>query len=722
MGILKSEIFIASNFKEFSPLRARLRALIDSSRLPIQALDLDRNEPSGRPPLSISLEAAKRSEVMVLLVGEEYGGSPPGKKHSYTHLEYRAAKEEPGITILPYFVGPCYREKLRTPSPHALLAAWQAEITRNHTAAFFASVDDPELAVIIFKEVEKAIYDRLSEADQAQVDFADSDDEDLGSLDRESLSEEELTYLERRSGDESAATFAAQDGESRKALDVLLRPAEAAAGEQRREAEKAMELRDWATAILHFKRALGHRPLDAYSSYWLARLLVVSGRKKECREALALAERAERMAAHEGRDVRRAAALIVAAQAAARLEDSDRGLLFAQQAVEAASWFAATHIELACQYARRQQLDPAFAEAREAFNRHPASILKLNREPVLQRHPARFREFKRSLRVEVRDRVEAILRTQLRLLALSREWAAVDVPTATAADGPSVPAFLASLDAGGAGGADQVASADRAAEVANRLVVLPSMGILDLVHEGRRAAQRNLALLRVIAARLKDDAAVVHGLPARVEATRAQLRGPTAADRRSRVVRPPMLDRALRIGRVLGIAIILLNLIRAANPDRFQSSIAALVLGGATAVGCVIFRRRLAEVQRRRGIEQDVARLSTDLEQRRTVHRARLLDFVERVRDFEMSTIRWRIFSPSTGLVLARRGSLIRVDVNDRARRDDLALDASPLPAALFPAGEEMRTAENEPRYQLFRIIDATDVMKTAARWGCYFR
>ena len=45
------------------------------------------------------------------------------------------------------------------------------------------------------------------------------------------------------------------------------------------EALKAMQLGERSAAVLHFRRALEHRPLEVESSYWLAHLLSLTGRR-----------------------------------------------------------------------------------------------------------------------------------------------------------------------------------------------------------------------------------------------------------------------------------------------------------------------------------------------------------------------------------------------------------------------------------------------------------
>ena len=134
MSVTKTEIFIASRFDEFSVLRDALKHRITSFPVfPLQPIDLNDNVSGSTPPIGKCLASVKRSEVMILLVGETYGGSPQGETLSYTHLEYRAAIADDSQTVvLPFFIGLSYKNKLAEFSSDPKLAAWQKEILENH--------------------------------------------------------------------------------------------------------------------------------------------------------------------------------------------------------------------------------------------------------------------------------------------------------------------------------------------------------------------------------------------------------------------------------------------------------------------------------------------------------------------------------------------------------------------------------------------------------------
>ena len=107
------EIFLASRFEEFKELRKILREKINQYKF-MKAIDLNNNEASTRSPLAESLFYAKKSEVMILLVGESYGTIPDGEELSYTHLEYKEAiKDNSNTRVLVFCIGKSYKSSFR---------------------------------------------------------------------------------------------------------------------------------------------------------------------------------------------------------------------------------------------------------------------------------------------------------------------------------------------------------------------------------------------------------------------------------------------------------------------------------------------------------------------------------------------------------------------------------------------------------------------------------
>lgn len=421
MSITKTEIFIASRFDEFSVLRDALKNKITSFPVfPLNPIDLNDNISCGTPPIGKCLASVKRSEVMILLIGETYGGSPQGETLSYTHLEYRAAIVDDSQTVvLPFFIGPSYKNKLTEFSSDPKLAAWQKEIIENHTPAFFdGSIETKDMSQMIFDNILKTLYEVRDAEIRRQMDLlavssdgdyiSESVNDDTEELEL-ALSHDELDQLDERTQSDDEQSFGEDVDDIRDLSELLKRPAEVAAIEQKREALKAIELGDRFVAIKHLRKALEIRPLDIKAAYWLSRLLTTSGMNRDYREAIRLALHACKMGGYDKRPVIVASSYMVAARAAAKLNESEEAIEYAKKAVEVTPWLAAAHAELACQYANNYQLDQAFSSIRQAFKIKPEIILILNRESSFAAHTKEYNEFKRQLRLELHNAIKQML-------------------------------------------------------------------------------------------------------------------------------------------------------------------------------------------------------------------------------------------------------------------------------------------------------------------------
>src|SRR6266404_1400386 len=102
MAIHKLQVFLASRFDEFETLRTRLKERINNVRVPeVEVIDLNDNAAHCEPPLSRCYEGVDRAELVLLLVGREYGSNAVNHEYSYTHLEYKRALDESKM-ILPF--------------------------------------------------------------------------------------------------------------------------------------------------------------------------------------------------------------------------------------------------------------------------------------------------------------------------------------------------------------------------------------------------------------------------------------------------------------------------------------------------------------------------------------------------------------------------------------------------------------------------------------------
>lgn len=102
-------VFISSRFFEFKDLRKRLSVHINNDKR-FKVINLDDNRSDYRNPKNRSLEEVNSADIMILLIGDDYGDTRDENEYSYTHLEYKQAKEK-GMKILAYFIGKTFNKQ-----------------------------------------------------------------------------------------------------------------------------------------------------------------------------------------------------------------------------------------------------------------------------------------------------------------------------------------------------------------------------------------------------------------------------------------------------------------------------------------------------------------------------------------------------------------------------------------------------------------------------------
>ncbi|MEJ5348653.1 MAG: DUF4062 domain-containing protein [Desulfosoma sp.] len=387
MALLKTAVFIASRFEEFTELRRQLKDLIANHRaVQLTPIDLNDGHVSHRPPLAECLGYVRRSEFMILLLGDTYGSLAPKTDKSFTHLEYEEAiSEGSGTRVLVFGIGEHYRGGRLRYSDDRRLAAWQKQVEENHTMGFF----DPEtpvevIAQTIFNKLLAALYEMrfgalsVEEREDVQYELFDAiEDESL-------LDDSEVRALEERNS--LSPSLVDDKAHFTNTLAAITQPAAVAALEQRVQAQRALDVGEWSVAIRHLKRALEFKPLDLMSNYWLAQLYVALGRKEKAFEAMDRAERAGRIAELEKLPYRASAAYMVAARAAQLAGRLDEALRFAKQAVEVAPRFARAYVELARQsmLCRENERKATLEAIETAFRIYPKSLREVYRDPVFR--------------------------------------------------------------------------------------------------------------------------------------------------------------------------------------------------------------------------------------------------------------------------------------------------------------------------------------------------
>jgi tetratricopeptide (TPR) repeat protein len=387
MAVRKLQVFLASRFGEFAEHRAALRDRINRIQRPAaEAIDLNDNRADSRPPIERCYAAIEQADVVVLLVGETYGEVLETHGFSYTHLEYRHAVADSRI-VLPFFI------RASTTSSDKTMSGWLREIEQQQTASKLPPEGDPEtLASEIFESVLERLWEIAAEGERPNDDLED----EAPSRDDAPIKRQELASSAKRPAD----------------------PLKALAASHASEACAALSLNLTQIAIEQLRKAVELSPLDVVPAYWLARLLIASGRFVDCRQGLRLALRCVHVAQHRSDEVPKLttmAALILAARASERLNDLDDALQYAREAHEDRGFHWLANFELGRQYALSGMPGEALAHAEAAFWARADVIHRIQDDVVYRRLGRRFEEFRAELRATVERDSERILRIELAL-------------------------------------------------------------------------------------------------------------------------------------------------------------------------------------------------------------------------------------------------------------------------------------------------------------------
>ena len=82
---------MSSTFRDLAEHREVLRLALKSSGHEFRGME--HFAADDRAPLDVALPALTGSDAYVLVIGDLYGSTPPGRVISYTELEYRRAQE-----------------------------------------------------------------------------------------------------------------------------------------------------------------------------------------------------------------------------------------------------------------------------------------------------------------------------------------------------------------------------------------------------------------------------------------------------------------------------------------------------------------------------------------------------------------------------------------------------------------------------------------------------
>jgi Domain of unknown function (DUF4062) len=92
------DVFVSSTYRDLAEYREVLRVALTTSGHTFQGMEHFAANPT--PPLETCMAALSGCNVYVGLIGSLYGSSPPGRRLSYTELEYRRAMDRDMYAII----------------------------------------------------------------------------------------------------------------------------------------------------------------------------------------------------------------------------------------------------------------------------------------------------------------------------------------------------------------------------------------------------------------------------------------------------------------------------------------------------------------------------------------------------------------------------------------------------------------------------------------------
>lgn len=392
MSVNKTAVFISSRFEEFRELRTLLEHKINACKYPpLHAINLDDNGAGISPPEVVSVDMVRRSELLVLFLGDTYGPSVKTGGISHTHVEYRAAAEDESNTrILPFIIRD-ESDDQNPPLQDERLAAFQREVMEDQTVATYARPQSGDGWIALAETICNCIIHTIHE-----IQFRDLNPEvDLdnsGLLDPAGISDTEIERINSfRSANSPNLELLIDASSLDGGIEAIYQPRAIEAAEQLREARTALYINETGIAEQHLRNAVSIRPLDPVGNEWLARVLLSKRRLKATREAMIIADRSARIYRKSNQDLRASVASILAARAAGQL-DQTRGVAYANMAVIDASWFSQAHLELARQLAPSSSIKDVLAALDNAFRCYPSSVDNILTEPAFSHQKKELQE------------------------------------------------------------------------------------------------------------------------------------------------------------------------------------------------------------------------------------------------------------------------------------------------------------------------------------------
>jgi tetratricopeptide (TPR) repeat protein len=294
-----------------------------------------------------------------------------------------APEETESKTILPFLIGNSHRRDFK-PSKYndKQIGAWVAEIRKSHTPSYQDErLDAEQLASNIFDEVLTRLVELFWNVDEGDIE--DDRDEMTG------LPEDSPIKLEQL--DTSPRIDHRADREQ--LLKIL-------AANHAKEARAALKQSLPQVAIHHLRKAAELVPLDIVIGYWLARLLVATGRRKQCLEAQRIALLCARLAEGQGNEheLQAMACRIIAVRASERLGEPDLAMKYAKDAHEDMPHHWMAKLEYGRQLALAGNKKDALDKAGEVFWLRPDLIRQIQRDASYRALGKDFEQFRATLK------------------------------------------------------------------------------------------------------------------------------------------------------------------------------------------------------------------------------------------------------------------------------------------------------------------------------------
>ncbi len=484
MAAHKLQVFLAGRFDEHKVLRIALKEKIN--KLPLaEAIDLNDNAPDEQPAIARCYEAVDRAELIVLLVGTEYGTPPEGQKHSYTHLEHKRALSYGSKPILPFLIGDAHRQPFSLQNyANENLGQWVDEIRKKHTPSYLdGSLDENQLASDIFDEVLAWLVEIFVDVDAGELE--DVGDDGVETLQDSPIRLEELLDAPKMSTDRPPKD----------------QPLKILAEDHAKEALNALKLHFPQVAIHHLIKARELAPLDISVGYWLARLLIATGRRPNCKKGLQIALLCARVASGQETQLKleSMACNVLAARASERLGEDELAMQYAQTAENEMPTHWMAKLEYGRQLAFAGKKVAALGMAEEAFWLRPETINQVQSDIAYRGMRKDLDGFRMRLRRTVNEKFDSISLVESRIHEFQMKLS-IDEITPLATD-------FSLLQS------QSVASPETDRVVWEVDVDYPNdsqrserRSILRLIGQGRSSAKSSLQMLQDCAKRLSVDA------------------------------------------------------------------------------------------------------------------------------------------------------------------------------------------------------------------------